>query len=312
MMTTILTQGAVQQLPRRKRGLSASHYNIVLQNLGYGSSLDLLNAMEADRLIFVEGASDADFIQRILNRHSINLNCMYWAFDGLDNLIKDILHCKSFFESIGMGDTLWSKSLLIIDADYMTDQEKTDLEKKLKEKLKIPCKVWSSYTIESTLLNNKKAFSRLLTELFQSKNIPCTCDEVSNRLNQKIQELVDKKLNDLKTNQQYRGSITGQIRNRAKNLDKSLNIKNIFLGNDATYFQDFELFANRELENGRLAHLAEKNDISEIINDIAKHFNTDHYSIWGFGDLIDIPRSKDEDEYEEWLEIQLIVSKGST
>lgn len=113
-----------QQLPRRHRGLSANHYSGVLQNLGCESSLDLLNAMEADRLIFVEGADDAEFIQRILDKCNVNLKCVYWAFGGLDTLIKKISHYKEFLNNIGMDETLWSKAILIIDADFMTLEQK--------------------------------------------------------------------------------------------------------------------------------------------------------------------------------------------
>lgn len=298
-----------QQLPRRKRGISASHYTGVLQNLGCESSLDLLNAMEADRLIFVEGPSDADFIQSILNKHNVNLNCVYWAFGGLDTLIKKILHYKDFLSNIGMEESLWSKAILVIDADFMTLEQKQNLQLKLNQKLQVPCKVWTSYTVESTIVTDIELLIDLVRRLLLSKGIELDRETIDFALQRQLAELVSSKRELLQGDQTYRERITRQIQNRAKNLNDSLSITNFFQGGEAMFFQNFESFAREELDAGNISHLADKDDIKTIINNSIISIHPEHHEEYGIGELISV--SDQGQSFEEWSNmVQIIKDHG--
>lgn len=290
-----------QRLPKRKRGISASHYSSILQNLGCESSLDLLNAIEADKLVFVEGADDAEFIQSILDKNNIELRCVYWAFGGLDTLIKKIAHYRDFLNNIGMDESLWSKAVLVIDADFMTAAQKRTLQDRLSQRLQVPCKVWSSYTIESTLLTDTNFFAQLIGNLLQNKGIEFIQQELTQCLSNSINNVINAKLHALNNDELYRRKITGQIQNRANNLEDCLDIDNVITGGEATYFQNFELFARNELQQNRLHHLADKDDVSQIINSVISTLNPEHNEVWGFQDLLDF--STPVHSYPEWTEM---------
>lgn len=294
-----------QQLPKRQRGLSASHYSGVLQNLGCESSLDLLNAMEADRLIFVEGADDAEFIQSILNKHNINLKCVYWAFGGLDTLIKKISHYKDFLNNIGMDETLWSKAVLVIDADFMTSEQKQTLQQRLNQRLQVPCKVWSSYTVESTLVTNLQLFTDLMSRLLISKGLHVEQEALSLALQEKISDLIQSKRDQLQGDAAYRERIVRQIQNRARNLNDCLTITNIFQGGEVMYFQNFERYAREELDAGNIHHLADKDDIKTVINTAISSINPEHEEEFGLEELISV--SEQGQSFEEWSQMVNVI-----
>ena len=180
------------------------------------------------------------------------------------------------------------------------------LQQRLHQRLQVPCKVWSSYTIESTLLKEVDIFAQLLNNLFQSKGMEYVHAEVPTRLASKIEELVNTKRDFLANDETYRRSITGQIQNRVNNLRECLDINNVVTGGEAAYFQNFEFFARNELQQGRVLHLANKDDISEIINSIATSFNPAHIDSWGLEDIINV--SEPGVMYQEWSDMVQVVT----
>lgn len=290
-----------QPLPRRQKGISASHYTSVLRNLGCESSLDLLNAMEADRLIFVEGPSDADVIQSILEKSNVELTCVYWAFKGLDNLIKKIAHYRDFLSSIGMDESLWSKAVLVIDADFMTSEQKQNLQLRLQQRLQVPCKVWSSYTLESTILTDIHLLKGIVKRLLLSRELELDDDAIHQALRTQIDDLVDSKRDLLQTDVSYRERITRQIQNRSKILADSLSIVNIFEGGEAMFFQNFDSFAREQLDAGNIYHLADKDDVKSIINNSIRAIVEEHQEEFCLGDIVS--ESDQGHLFEEWTQM---------
>ena len=72
-------------------GLQPTKKMKVLKELGGEDALDFVNALESDRLIFVEGKYDPLYIQTIIDKKYINnnLNIMYWGFEGVNNIFKN-------------------------------------------------------------------------------------------------------------------------------------------------------------------------------------------------------------------------------
>lgn len=255
-------------LPKKQYGINTSHHNVVLQSLGSESSLDLINAIDADKLIFVEGADDSEYIGRILKLYSVDKHCVYWSFRGLDTLIKKISHYQDFLSGIGANQSIWEKSLIVVDADFMTDNQKTILENKFVKNLGIPAHIWRSYTLESTILDSSVNLSALIIKQYQIIGLDRTQEDIEQAILTSRDEMIQQKLSMLATDLAYREKITKQIQNRAKALSNDLGFTKIFKGGEVMFFQNFDMFAKQELEKGRLDHLCDKDDVEAIINNI--------------------------------------------
>jgi predicted ATPase len=253
-----------EPLVSRKTGISPSYHSKVIRQLGNESSLDLLNAIEADRIVIVEGTDDAEYIQSILNKKANLLNCVYWSFGGLDTLIKKILYYKDFLSNIGCSTSLWDKCILVIDADFMTDDQKEEFKNKLIEKLNIPCFIWKSYTLESSVLREKEMLTKLV---FQAqKNQPFLPESfIATKIDTAIEEMKTLKTISLNSDHSYRASITGQIQNRANAIRNDLGMTRVINGGEAQYFQNYELFAKSEFDSNRIDHLCNKDDIERLL-----------------------------------------------
>ncbi len=261
--------------------------------------------MEAVRLIFVEGPGDADVIQAILDKSNVELTCVYWAFKGLDTLIKKIAHYRDFLSSIGMDDSLWSKAVLVIDADFMTSVQKQNLQTRLQQKLQVPCKVWSSYTLESTILTDIQLLTDILKRLLISRELELDDQAIYQALRAQIDDLVESKRELLQADVSYRERITRQIQNRSKILADSLSIVNIFEGGEAMFFQNFDSFAREQLDAGNIYHLADKDDVKSIINNSIRAIAEEHQEEFYLSDIVS--ESEQGQLFEEWTQMVQMI-----
>jgi predicted ATP-dependent endonuclease of OLD family len=294
-----------ETLPGRKRGISPSYHSKIIRDLGSESSLDLLNALEADRIIFVEGTGDSEYIQRIIRKNNKHISCVFWCFDGLDNLLKEIEIYKTFLSSIGSSQKLWNKCRLIIDADYMTDYQKTKLKEGLSKKLCIPTYVWKSYTLESSILRDIE----IITKVICSRNKSLELNSVRKILDEVISNTKSDLLNEISLNSAFQRNITGQIAKRVKSLSNIRDLGNVIKGGEANYFINYKEFADKELENGRIDHLCRKEDVDNILKityercSISKNNVNDCYFIDILNDLMK------QEMFEEWKCLVEIILK---
>jgi len=153
-----------EKIQPRFKGLYPSQINPIIRSLGEISGLDFINAMEADRLIFVEGEDDARVINLLLKQQTppTKKKYMFWVLGGISTAFESINAYKTVFSAIKNSKTLWEKSLFIFDKDYLSDQHKDLLCSKLNEILKIESYSWNSYTFETILLQDIDKFSNLL------------------------------------------------------------------------------------------------------------------------------------------------------
>lgn len=63
---------------------------------------------------------------------------VFWSLNGLDTFIECINHYKGFFQIIANGHDLWSKTISVIDADYMTQGQRETLVTQLNQKAGLP------------------------------------------------------------------------------------------------------------------------------------------------------------------------------
>ncbi|HEY0891790.1 MAG TPA: hypothetical protein VGE32_01965, partial [Cellvibrio sp.] len=225
-------------------------------------------ALDADKLIFVEGNDDSDYINHILETFNIQKKVVFWSFRGLDTLIKKIIHYKDFLEGIGSTNSLWEKSVIVIDADFMTAEQKAALEGAFAQKLGTTTHIWSSYTFESTLIQSEATLKSLILDYCQDIEIEKEPDLIVQAISLSKNKILEEKKNLLNDDTKYREKITRQIQNRAKSLAEDLDIKHIFSGGEVMYFQNFDLFSKNEFSLGRVDHLCTKEDTEAFLSHI--------------------------------------------
>ncbi len=76
----------------RFKGIYLLATNSIIRSLGHSSSLDFINAIEADRIIFVEGEEDAQALYLLLQESFIKNNKKYvfWVLNGISHVFKEI------------------------------------------------------------------------------------------------------------------------------------------------------------------------------------------------------------------------------
>lgn len=262
---TLINPISQTNLPQRKTGISNSYHSKIINNIGSETSLDILNALEADKIIFVEGTDDSEYIQKILAINNCDKECVYWSFGGLDKLISKIKHYKEFFIGLGCNQSIWDKCSIVIDADFMTDIQKTALKDSLRNKLDIPVFVWNSYTIESSLIQNKTVLSRVIENICTQKNVVKTIDEINVAIENSFTTIKGTKINLINTDEVYSKRITGQLQGRVINLKNQLDITTVFQGGDFNLFNHYRLFAVDKLNNNRIDHICNKDDVDSIL-----------------------------------------------
>jgi predicted ATP-dependent endonuclease of OLD family len=253
-------------------GLQPTKKMKILKELGSEDALDFVNALESDKLIFVEGKYDPLYIQTILDKKYINnnFNVMYWVFEGVNNIFKNIEAYKTIFSNIKNETTLWDKSSLVFDGDYLTNKQAENLEKDLKNKLKISVHIWKYYTVESVLLTDISKFSKLLYKIIGNEDLEIeniTTDiflEISNKIKEKLLIIDDS---------EYKGNITRWQKDK-KSLFNNIGVSSHCLGD----YHDFYTYIKEELEKNNFQVIATKNDIDDICISIYKKYEFDNYN----------------------------------
>jgi len=261
-------------LPRKKVGLMPSHHAKVLRSVGDENSLDLINAIEAHKLVLVEGDDDADNLQRILDIFGYQKDVAYWAFRGIDTLIQKVTHYKDFLAGIGCNTSLWEKCILVIDADHMTDTQLQQLKLDLNDRLGLKSHIWSSYTIESTLLTDFTVFSTLIKRACISLQLARPDSEIELAISETINEVRAQKLYSLTNEVSYRESIAGQINSRDKNLTEHLKFTHVFQGSPLNFFANYELYARQQLNASNVAPLCNKDDVEMFVQRVFERIGT--------------------------------------
>ncbi|MEA2028909.1 MAG: AAA family ATPase, partial [Campylobacterota bacterium] len=253
------------------QGLIPSKHLKVLQDLGNESALDFINALEADRLVFVEGKYDPKYIQFILDKYTDigeSPRIAYWSFEGIDNILKHIFSYKEVFSKIKNQKSLWEKSILIFDRDYLSDKQATQLQTQLENKLKIPVHIWNFYTIESVYLSDLNTFSKLIAEVLP-KDV--SKQEIMEALQIEIAQIAQEKLEQL--DQTLKGKILKWLKDKEELFQKSGLGNNILSSREA--YSNIREYHKDKLEQNEIDSLATKEDIESIIINIMKKYESE-------------------------------------
>lgn len=162
----------LQHTPRGvKRGLQPTGKEPVFRSLGSESALEFITALESDQLFLVEGESDAYFLQALAKGVRLNQRkkFMFWSYDGIDTILKHLKVYKQWFESIKNEKSLWEKSVLVLDRDYLTAAQAQFLREKIESQYKIPVVMWQSSMTESSFLSDIPKLSIALSHILRKR-----------------------------------------------------------------------------------------------------------------------------------------------
>lgn len=269
------------ELSKKGRSFSGAYplaTNAIMRAMGATSGLDLMNALEADKIIFVEGEDDAQAIYTLLQRAVIpapTAKYVFWVLNGITN-IKDLPAYKFMFQQIRNQKTLWEKSILVMDRDfiidkhYLPDSSKANpktIAAALSENLGIPVFMPSAYTFEATLFTNMAATTRLLQNWLKTQDIVAP-DTLGDTLNTKYANA--------------KSELTAKYKDNTANLAQTVQIyralrDNVIFGksspireNDVDLTVAYQLYIDSCLSSGDFYKLMKKDDVAEVINKTLK------------------------------------------
>ena len=131
--------------------------------------LDFISAIEADKIIFVEGDDDARLLYRLFNNNISNRNTklMFWVMGGVSKVLSKVDMYRAFFSDIKNVKTLWEKSRLVFDRDCLTDAHLNDLQDDLLNKKQLSNYTHREYTQESVFLTDLHLLAVLLSASYE-------------------------------------------------------------------------------------------------------------------------------------------------
>ena len=248
----------------RFSGIYPSQVNPVISALGMVSGLDFLNAIESDTLIFVEGADDAQVIDILLKKNISNhKKYVYWVLGGKSEVFERILHYKTVLSKIKNNQTLWQKSVLIIDRDDLIDTHQSVLPNKFQDQIELKSHIWSAYTFESTLFTDIPKLARLLKKWLLKKDMNIDINILEDELQTNYSGLIT----DLTT--RYDNETLKKRVYEYKNLRDKL--KTIFQydyinTNDIDLKDMLRNHVKNCLDSGNLFKLMTKDDVETVIS----------------------------------------------
>ncbi|WP_336291734.1 AAA family ATPase [Aeromonas dhakensis] len=255
---------------QRQKGASIDHHSSIISKIHSTSSLDIIGFIEADLILLVEGIDDIKYIKKILEMYEVHMNCAFWSFKGVDSLLQEIKHFKSFLDGIGSSEPLWNKSKIIIDSDYLTKDQTNNLTQKIKEDISIDCFIWDSYTIESSIFTNRHSFTNFIAALFKDRGftIDHINDVIETHWSQYI-ELYKEKLSSKKHSEKVTGQLTARSSHIRKFLLKNpLNITKIFGCQEAMYYPTYMAYSLEKIKQCDISHACDKSDLKDILHGI--------------------------------------------
>ncbi|WP_168643052.1 ATP-dependent endonuclease [Dolichospermum sp. UHCC 0259] len=245
-------------------GIYPSQVNPVISALGTVSGLDFLNAIESDTLIFVEGADDAQVIDILLKQNISNhKKYVYWVLGGVSEVSERISHYKTVFSEVKNNQTLWQKSVLIIDRDFLIDIHQFGLTNEFQNRINLKSHIWSAYTFESTLFTDISKLARLLNKWLFKKGVNVDINILENELQTNYlncQPMLATRYNDKKYE---------DVAFWYRNLQIKLNIvldNKYMKANDQQLNTNVSQHVNNCFMNNDLFKLMTKDDVETVIS----------------------------------------------
>ncbi|MCU0427525.1 MAG: AAA family ATPase [Candidatus Kapabacteria bacterium] len=268
------------------KGIYPLSTNAIIRSLGDSTGLDFINAIEADRIIFVEGEDDAKALHILLQRTSLTKNTtkyVFWVLNGISNVFREIAMYKRFFSQIKNRKSLWEKSVLIMDRDFLTDEHSTLIKEELTQSF-LPTYMTEAYTLESTLCADFEKTGMLLHLWLKDQDISSDKQDIENVLRSKYSDLGPRFQRLLENNnvhdtvQRYRAA-----RDHCKELfgkKKIIDLNDIAL---TTHYQDF---VNQCIKEKTFYKIMRKDDVEYLINAVLQPYSITFTTEKNFTDVL--------------------------
>ena len=260
------------------KGLYPSSVNPIIKSLNSSAvGLDFVSAIESDLIVFVEGDDDARLVNYLFYQNVTNRNkrIMFWVLGGVTKIFDSLKTYKTFFSDIRNGKTLWEKSYLIFDQDWLIDEHKEKLLFRINDNMSIPVICLDTYTQESVLLTDTNILAQILKNRYS--------------LSASVESIIvalDKAIDNCFTIVRERYKITDDFISRYRST--YLNRMKETFGIDVKT-RDIELLHLLEeyYQKVPLYKLATKNDVEVVINDAFKQLGLAYsYSYEDFYSLV--------------------------
>ncbi|NCS46887.1 MAG: AAA family ATPase [Microcystis aeruginosa BK11-02] len=265
----------------RFKGIYPSALNPIISSLGNSNGLDFINAVEADKIIFVEGQDDAKAIYTLLQNNTIGINTKkysFWVMGGVSQIFKDLPSYKKIFQLIRNQQNLWQKSVLIFDRDFLNDDHKNLILSNLDNRFGLPTYIPRAYTFESILLTDFDKLGRLLFLWLnrQQNSISVDAVRLAEGLQQAYLSYMNPKLQQLLNDDEAFEKIIYQcrsVRDKLKSDDMlGTNDKSI-PENDVQLSTAYRNYFNQILNTRDFYKYAKKDDVQAIINQVISPHN---------------------------------------
>ncbi len=278
-----LNNTQIQNLDPRFKGIYPMATNPIISSLGNTNGLDFINAIEADRLIFVEGQDDARAIYLLLQKGASPRNTkkyVFWVLNGISHVFKEILSYKTVFSVIKNNKTLWEKSFLIIDRDFLSDEHCRIIKEKMHEKLGLESYITEAYTLEATLLTDLNKFGRLLAKWLKSKQRDIDQSFLITSLNSAYQNIVQEINTEYLANDEWVNETCHRYLSLDKDLQKifapkskpkhkQISVLSITELNMKDYYRQY---LNNAISNQAFFKITRKQEVENIINEVLQPY----------------------------------------
>lgn len=153
----------------RFKGLYPGFETPLLKSIsGQSTGLDFINAIEADKIVFVEGEDDARVLYHLMMTNVANQTkkVVFWVMGGITQIMTNLGAYKTVLSAIKNRTSLWGKSILVFDCDRLSDKHLNGLLNAIQSAYSIPTFVPAVYTMESIVLSDFSILSSLLLKAF--------------------------------------------------------------------------------------------------------------------------------------------------
>ena len=291
-----------------KKGLQPTPYLNIINAISAGSGLDFINALESDKIVLVEGDDDAKYIS-ILLKAKINHSkkYVYWSFEGIGGIFTHIMSYKDIFSGIKNQSSLWQKTVLIFDKDYLSVAQKEDLKQKMHQKLDIPICVGNAYTFESSILTDIPKFTNSIYRYLLSKQKTPTLNDIASYAEAEILKIIAQKQIDFDNDSLVDAWSQHQKGLRQKLTNPPLEMSGIWAKDDIKLRADFKIFAQTTFSITNIYQLADKNDVEAIINGVCQNYGLSFSIDADFAEFLQLIVNEKANWFPEWDNIIRIL-----
>lgn len=282
-----INESELEKLQPRFKGIYPSLINPIIRNVGEITGLDFVNAIECDRLIFVEGEDDARALNVLLKHQigSTRKRYMFWVMGGISEIFENILSYKTVFSAIKNGQSLWAKSCVVFDKDYLSHEHQELIVKEFKTKYQLDVFSCESYTFESTVFENLDTLSILLSSWIQSQvSVEINKEDVALKLKEeytKVRHLLETRYTDVFIEQESQRYKT--IREKTNEL---FGRGNVIRQNDIQLTTLVRTNLSHTIDSSNFHWLMRKEEVEAVFNPIVQMYGLNFSCETDFIELI--------------------------